>query len=162
MLYGKGRMTRSNEGGEILKQDERGRMRVTRERWEALLGEFDRSAMTGRQFAAWAGIEHSTFANLQRLRRKEAFSALPAPEAQQVIAIAGWSRGGLTPWSGQIRSRVLLVGDVVCCADLSAVWRRERRSPDRSQTTGCELFRALVPQRTVRPVLGYTRTATAR
>jgi hypothetical protein len=84
MLYGKGRMTRSNEGGEIIKQDERGRMRVTRERREALLVEFDRSAMTGRQFAAWAGIKHSTFANWQRLRRKGACPALPAPEAQQV------------------------------------------------------------------------------
>lgn len=83
MLYGMGRMTRSDEMADgIIKQDKRGRMRVTRQRREELLVEFDRSAMTGRQFAAWAGIKHSTFANWQRLRRKAACPALSAPEGQ--------------------------------------------------------------------------------
>jgi hypothetical protein len=76
-------MTRPNEvAEEIIKQDQRGRMRVTRQRREALLVEFDRSAMTGRQFAAWAGIKHSTFANWKRLRRKTACPALEAPTAK--------------------------------------------------------------------------------
>jgi len=76
-------MTRSDEVVDgIIKQDKRGRMRVTRQRREELLIEFDRSAMTGRQFAAWAGIKHSTFANWQRLRRKAPCPALPAPEGQ--------------------------------------------------------------------------------
>jgi hypothetical protein len=60
----------------IIKQDTRGRMRVTGERREALLAEFDRSAMTGRKFAAWAGIRYSTFSNWLRARRK-----LPSPSA---------------------------------------------------------------------------------
>jgi hypothetical protein len=60
----------------IIKQDTRGRMRVTGERREALLAEFERSAMTGRKFAAWAGIKYSTFSNWLRARRK-----LPSPSA---------------------------------------------------------------------------------
>ena len=64
----------------IIKQDTRGRRRVTLERREALLAEFDRSAMTGRKFAAWAGIKYSTFSNWQRARRK--LRSLPSPEAE--------------------------------------------------------------------------------
>jgi hypothetical protein len=51
-------------------------MRVTDERREALLAEFERSAMTGRKFSAWAGIKYSTFSNWLRARRK-----LPSPSA---------------------------------------------------------------------------------
>ena len=54
----------------IIKQDTRGRLRTTRERRESLLAEFDRSAMTGRKFAKWAGIKYSTFANWLQTRRK--------------------------------------------------------------------------------------------
>ena len=85
MLYGKGRMTRPDEMADgIIKQDKRGRMRVTRQRREELLREFDRSAMTGRQFAAWANIRHSTFANWLRLRRKSACPALPSGQDGEV------------------------------------------------------------------------------
>lgn len=48
--------------GEILKVDEKGRIRIPRERREALLAEFDRSGMTGSAFAQWAGIKYPTFA----------------------------------------------------------------------------------------------------
>jgi hypothetical protein len=41
----------------LIKQDKRGRMRVA---------EFEHSAMTGRQFAALAGIKATTFSNLGR------------------------------------------------------------------------------------------------
>lgn len=54
----------------IIKKDSRGRLRITVERREALLAEFDQSAMSGRQFAAWAGIKHSTFTNWLVVRRK--------------------------------------------------------------------------------------------
>jgi hypothetical protein len=49
---------------------------MTGERRRTLLEEFDRSAMTGRKFAAWAGIKYSTFSNWLRARRK-----LPSPSA---------------------------------------------------------------------------------
>lgn len=74
----------------IIKTDTRGRLRVTRERREALLAEFDRSAMSGRKFAACAGINYTTLANwLQKRRRHQAGQidlALPAPEPALVPA----------------------------------------------------------------------------
>jgi len=66
----------------IIKQDSRGRMRTTRERREALLGEYNRSAMTGRKFAAWAGIKYTTFANWLQARRKLGCRELAAPVAE--------------------------------------------------------------------------------
>ena len=45
----------------IIKQDTRGRMRTTRDRREALLAEYDRSAMTGRKFAKWVSGTPSTY-----------------------------------------------------------------------------------------------------
>lgn len=45
------------------------------ERRRALLEEFDRSAMTGRKFAAWAGIKYTTFSNWRRAWRKAAGSS---------------------------------------------------------------------------------------
>jgi transposase-like protein len=61
----------------IIKQDTRGRMRVTPERRRALLEEFERSAMTGRKFAAWAGIKYTTFSNWLRAWRKAAGTSQP-------------------------------------------------------------------------------------
>jgi len=66
----------------IIKQDSRGRMRTTRERREALLAEYDRSAMTGRKFAKWAGIKYTTFANWLQARRKLGCRELTAPVAE--------------------------------------------------------------------------------
>jgi transposase len=66
----------------IIKQDSHGRMRTTRERREALLAEYDRSAMTGRKFAKWAGIKYTTFANWLQARRKLGCRELAAPMAE--------------------------------------------------------------------------------
>ena len=66
----------------IIKQDSRGRMRTTRERRETLLAEYDRSAMTGRKFAKWAGIKYTTFANWLQQRRKLGCRELAAPVAE--------------------------------------------------------------------------------
>ena len=63
----------------LIKHDTRGRLRTTRERREALLAEYDRSAMTGRKFAKWAGIKYSTFANWLQARRKLGCRELAAP-----------------------------------------------------------------------------------
>ena len=65
----------------IIKMDTRGRLRVTRERREELLAEFDRSAMSGRKFAEWAGINYTTLANwLQKRRRQQASQTLAVAE----------------------------------------------------------------------------------
>lgn len=66
----------------LIKHDTRGRLRTTRERREALLAEYDRSAMTGRKFAKWAGIKYSTFANWLQARRKLGCRELAAPVAE--------------------------------------------------------------------------------
>ncbi len=47
---------------EVFKQDARGRVRVQGERGESLLDEFDRSGVSGAQFARLAGIRYSTLA----------------------------------------------------------------------------------------------------
>jgi hypothetical protein len=59
-------------GSEILKVDEAGRVRTPPERGEALLGEFDRSGMTGAQFARFSGVRYATLMNWLQRRRKEA------------------------------------------------------------------------------------------
>ena len=64
-------MTSTKLGAEICKQDSRGRVRVTRERREALLEEFARSGLSGAAFARMAGIKYATFAGWVARRRNE-------------------------------------------------------------------------------------------
>jgi len=64
-------MTSTTVGAEILKQDDRGRVRLTLERREALLDEFEKSAMTGAKFARMVGVKYPTFANWVARRRKQ-------------------------------------------------------------------------------------------
>jgi hypothetical protein len=67
----------STTEGEIVKLDTLGRGRLSPERWDELLAEFDRSAMSGEQFAKWAGIKYSTFA-YWRQKKKRARRAVAA------------------------------------------------------------------------------------
>jgi hypothetical protein len=61
----------AEEAGEILSQDARGRVLVSRERRELLLEQYDRSGMSGVKFAEYIGIKYSTLAYwLQSRRRK--------------------------------------------------------------------------------------------
>lgn len=50
-----------NGSVELLKVDTKGRVRVPRERREALLAEYDRSSMSAAAFAEWSGIKYPTF-----------------------------------------------------------------------------------------------------
>lgn len=70
-------MTSITEEVEILKQDLRGRVLVPKERREALLEEFEKSGLSGAQFARMAGVKYPTFANWIAGRRRE--KALSAP-----------------------------------------------------------------------------------
>lgn len=65
-------MTTTNglEDGQIIKTDELGRVRTSRERREALLEEYERSGMSGAAFAQWAGIKYTTFASWAQKRRR--------------------------------------------------------------------------------------------
>lgn len=64
-------MTSMNAKTEVLKEDARGRVRVSAERREALLDEFERSGASGAKFALLAGIKYATFANWVVKRRRE-------------------------------------------------------------------------------------------
>ena len=58
------------ESGQILSQDARGRVLVSRERRESLLAEYDRSGMSGVRFARYLGIKYTTLAHWLRSRRR--------------------------------------------------------------------------------------------
>jgi hypothetical protein len=63
-------MTTTTGQDQIVKMDRIGRVKTPRERREALLGEFDRSGMSGQQFAKWAGIKYGTFITWVQKRRR--------------------------------------------------------------------------------------------
>ena len=50
-------MTFLSAPGEVFKQDSRGRVRVPPERREALLGEFEKSGVSGVKFARLEGVK---------------------------------------------------------------------------------------------------------
>lgn len=65
-------MTVMEAGSEVLKVDEVGRIQTPPEKREALLAEYDRSGMTGAQFAKFVGVRYSTLMYWLQRRRKEA------------------------------------------------------------------------------------------
>lgn len=68
-------------GDVILKRDSVGRVKVTRDRRQAILEEFDRSGMTGAAFARHYGIQYSTFAAWVAKRRKSHCAQGPSAPA---------------------------------------------------------------------------------
>jgi transposase len=64
-------MTSTNFEENLLKTDTRGRVRVPREKREALLAEFEASAVSAAQFARLTGINYATFAGWVAKRRKQ-------------------------------------------------------------------------------------------
>ncbi|MDP0498724.1 MAG: hypothetical protein Q7P63_01370 [Verrucomicrobiota bacterium JB022] len=56
---------------EILKQDGLGRVRVPRERREALLDVFEGSGLSGQAFAQRVGVKYPTFAGWLQRRKRE-------------------------------------------------------------------------------------------
>jgi transposase-like protein len=65
-------MTVMESGAEILKVDEVGRVRTPAEKREAMLAEYERSGMTGAQFARFVGVRYSTLMYWLQKRRKQA------------------------------------------------------------------------------------------
>ena len=60
---------------QVLKTDGKGRVRTPVERREQLLGEFERSGLSGIKFAAVVGVKYSTFAGWVKRRGKQAGNA---------------------------------------------------------------------------------------
>jgi transposase-like protein len=79
-------MTPTKVASEILPTDTRGRVRVSGERREELLDEFEQSGMTGAQFARTIGLKYQTFAfwRQQRRKRKPALTNPSLPKSATV------------------------------------------------------------------------------
>jgi transposase-like protein len=76
-------MTSTKSHAEILKQDERGRVRVGKERREALVEEFERSGLSAAKFARLSGVKYSTFASwVARRRNAQATATSPSGESE--------------------------------------------------------------------------------
>lgn len=73
----------------VLKQDGLGRVQTTAERREQLLDEFERSGLSGKKFAALAGIKYQTFATWAQKRRRQPRAApvKPADPVQWLEAV---------------------------------------------------------------------------
>lgn len=81
-------MTDLKDGMQVLKSDERGRVRMPPERREALLDEFEKSGLSGMKFARMAGVKYPTFALWAQRRRRQraADGTLPAVQASSAPA----------------------------------------------------------------------------
>jgi len=55
---------------EVLKQDQRGRVRTPVGKREALLNDYERSSLSGVKFAAMVGVKYATFADWLQKRKK--------------------------------------------------------------------------------------------
>lgn len=64
-------MTSTQKGSEILKTDKRGRVRMTPEKRQELLEEFDKSGLSAPKYAALTGLKYQTFAGWLIQRRKQ-------------------------------------------------------------------------------------------
>jgi transposase-like protein len=64
-------MTSTKGTIEVLKQDGRGRVRVSRERREALLAEYAGSGLSAAAFARMTGVKYATFANWVLKQRRD-------------------------------------------------------------------------------------------
>ena len=73
----------------ILKQDGKGRVRTSEARREQLLDEFERSGLSGPQFATLTGIKYQTFATWVQRRKRAGVAAsvaakISGPAAESV------------------------------------------------------------------------------
>jgi hypothetical protein len=82
----------------MLPVDTRGRVRVSAQRREALLEQFDKSGMTGKRFAAWAGINYQTLCGwLQRRRKAAASQRAISTEPKSLQWVEAVAEGERTP-----------------------------------------------------------------
>lgn len=96
----------------VLKRDVLGRVKTTAQQREALLDEFERSGLSGAQFAQVAGVNYQTFASwVQRRRRatggyegkamKEAHRKMvKSGTSTPVVPALGWVEAVVDPSAG--------------------------------------------------------------
>lgn len=136
-------MTSTSATNEVLKQDRRGRVRVPKERRDALLEEFARSGLSAAAFAQMAGIKYSTFANWRQQRRKAqgnsdgappevvarggAIRLLEAVVEEQVVRAGGNGAGLLIELPGGGRLTVASPAHLAMAAELLALLAQRSR-----------------------------------
>ena len=98
--------TSTTEACQVLPVDTRGRVRVSAQRREALLVQFDKSGMTGKRFAAWAGINYQTLCGWLQRRRKAVASQGPSGTEPRSLQ---WVEATLEAESAQAPGRGVLV-----------------------------------------------------
>ena len=103
----------TEEETQILKVDEAGRVIVPRQRREAILDDYERSGMTGAQYARHVGVKYPTFMNWVQARRRERcrmmengrVAAGSSPWIEAVVE--GGDSGGLeVELCGEVRIRI--------------------------------------------------------
>ena len=89
-------MTPTTQGvGEVIKTDTLGRLRTSVARRESLLGEFDKSGLSAKQFAALSGIKYQTLATwLQKRRRRGVTPVKGADPVKWLEAVVEQAQGG--------------------------------------------------------------------
>ena len=105
-------MTSTNSSeSQILKVDSRRRVRVSRQRRNAILDEFERSGLSGAAFAKLHGIKYSTFASWSLKRRKQSPNIAPfatrSPDFAEVVIDESESK---TAWHAPGTLRIHLPG----------------------------------------------------
>jgi hypothetical protein len=76
-------------GSEILKRDKRGRVWMKPKRREALLDEFERSGLSGAQFARLTGVNYASFQNWVARRRQKRGRVVETPGEKCPVAEPG-------------------------------------------------------------------------
>ncbi len=99
-----------------MKKDVLGRLRIPKERREALLAEYDGSGMSGAAFAPWAGIKYPTFASwLQARRQQRAKGAGEGGPVQWVEAVLE------KPAKGPVKAAGIQSGGMMCVEGPSGI-----------------------------------------
>jgi hypothetical protein len=105
-------MTSLHGESELLKADKRGRVRVTPQRRDELLAEFDRSGLSGARFAALSGVNYQTFAGWLHRRRKLQGNASAVvahakpPTVQWLETVIGKAQAPVTPANAPVLVRL--------------------------------------------------------
>ena len=81
-------MTKPENGSEVFPIDSKGRIRFSRERREQLLDEFEKSGLSGAQFARTVGVKYQTFAFWRQERQRS--KPVPAGGSSKKGATVEW------------------------------------------------------------------------
>jgi transposase len=93
----------------VFKQDGLGRVRMPAARREQLMDEFERSGLSGKKFAALAGIKYQTFATWAQKRRRQREAEAVAKVAPTAKEKVGWLEAVVE----QARDTVVRAGESV-------------------------------------------------